>query len=407
MSGIFLLVLLPPAILLALPTICNAAAWLGGLGRAKGVREAMPARTDPPSLLFLIPAHDEEGLIGRCLDSLRRQDYPRHRITAIVVADHCSDRTAPIAREAGAVVLERRVGGRGKHHAIGWALDRLPLGSHAAVVLIDADTILEPDFARQMARHAPLEGALIQSYDGISNEFENRLTRMAGVLTRNRWDTVLHWKEAAGLNCPLTGDGSLLGTDIIARFGWSVRTITEGWELYARFTLAGVPIRYEPRARLYAQEARSAGQSGSQRRRWTSGRLAVLRHYAAAILTARGVPLAQRLDLVAELSAVGPVMRAFLGVAGLIATVVLDAAAAPVLVALFATSFLDPLALSLLSLSRHPQPRATMAAFLGLPAYAAWRVGIGFRAFFESGKDAWIRTARHDEAPSSTGSTAP
>lgn len=403
MARALFLALLPVATLLALPTISNVWAWLAGRLRPRGRSDDPSPEHDLPLLLFLIPAHDEQGLIGRCLDSLRRQRYPADRITAVVIADHCQDDTAALAGQAGAVVLERREGGRGKHHAIRWALERIPLREHAAVVLIDADTLLDPNFSRMMARHAPLENALIQSYDGLSNEFENRLTRMAGVLTRNRWDLMLHWKEAAGLNCPLTGDGSVLGTGVLARFGWDVKTITEGWELYARFTLAGLPIRYEPRARLYAQEARSPRQSGSQRRRWTSGRLAVLRRYARALVTTPGVALLQRVDLAAELSSVGPVMRAFLGAAGIVGVLMARPVGAGFLVALFATSLLEPVALSLLSLARHPQPTRTLAAFVGLPAYVVWRVGVGFRAFFETGLDTWVRTARHDEGQEAPG----
>lgn len=391
------ILLFPTAALLALPALCDAWAWAAGrLNRSKHTgRSQKPAAE---RLLFLVPAHNEEDLIGRCVASLRNQDYPLNKVTIVVVADHCDDRTASIARDGGAVVLERRGGGgRGKHHAIGWATERISLCEYAAVVLIDADTVVDPSFSRAVVRHAPLENVAIQSYDGLSNEFENWLTRMAGVLTRNRWDMVLHWKEAADLNCPLTGDGSVLGTRVLERFPWNVETITEGWELYARLTLAGVRILYEPGARVYAQETRWLGQSASQRQRWSSGRIAVFRRYARTLLTKPGIPLVQRLDLIAELSSTGPIMRAFLGAAGIAALLAFDTPAAPVLIALFAAPIVEPLGMSLASLARHPHPAATVRAFTRLPAYALWRVGVGFSAFFLSGKDAWIRTGRHTE----------
>src|SRR5215471_6383335 len=48
----------------------------------------------------LVPAHNEEVLIGRLLHSLALLDYPRERLDICVVADNCSDSTAAIAREA-------------------------------------------------------------------------------------------------------------------------------------------------------------------------------------------------------------------------------------------------------------------------------------------------------------------
>lgn len=391
--------LLAPALLLAAPALADLAAWLSSVARRRREEGGPRPPEELPRLLFLIPAHDEETLIGRAVRSLLGQSYPEERRTVVVVADNCSDRTASLARGAGATVLERRSDTRrGKHHAIGWALERLPLDEHAAVVIVDADTIVEPDFALQLARRAPLENALVQARVGASNEEESWLTRLAAVLTRSRWDLALPLKERAGLNCPLTGDGTLLGTEILRRHGWRIRTITEGWELYARYTLAGLETRYEPRARLYAQEARSLDQSRSQRERWTAGRLAVLRTYLRDILTSPEIGLHQKIDLVAELSSVGPVMRGFLGLFG----VVLGLGTGGLLGWILAVLFLSPLLQTLLyagvSVVRHPEPASMLQAFLRLPMYVAWRVGVGLRTFFLSGRDRWVRTERHEEA---------
>ena len=51
-----------------------------------------------PRLLFLVPAHDEELLIGGCVRSLLDVGYPRDKRRVIVIADNCSDATGRIAR---------------------------------------------------------------------------------------------------------------------------------------------------------------------------------------------------------------------------------------------------------------------------------------------------------------------
>lgn len=60
-------------------------------------------------LAFVIPAHNEETLIARCLRSvLRAAHHPAlnsERVEVIVVADSCSDRTALIASSMSARVL--------------------------------------------------------------------------------------------------------------------------------------------------------------------------------------------------------------------------------------------------------------------------------------------------------------
>lgn len=397
-AGLIALILLPAALLLALPAVCDLWAWVRARRVPSEPMPAQPGEVESPPLLFLMPAHNEEKLVHRSIASLRAQRYPCEQIAIAVVADNCDDRTAEQARQAGALVLERKdEARRGKHHAIGWALERIPLDRYAAVIIVDADTVVAPDFARAISRWAPLETMLIQGHVGMSNERENWLTRLAGLLMRSRWGIVMRLKTLAGLNCPLTGDGSVLGTRVLREHAWRVETITEGWELYAKLTLEGRTIRYEPRARIYAQEARSLGQSASQRQRWTSGRLAVLRRSWWQTLMTPGIPVLQRLDLIAELSALGPFMRAFLGVVGLALVVVLHPAGSVPLAALFTCGFAQTGLYTVIALARHEEPGATLLASLHLPVYAVWRVGLGFRSFLSSGTARWVRTERHEE----------
>jgi glycosyltransferase involved in cell wall biosynthesis len=53
----------------------------------------------------VIPAHNEEAVLGRCLDALRSGARPGDFAT-VVVCNGCTDRTAEIARRAGVAVLE-------------------------------------------------------------------------------------------------------------------------------------------------------------------------------------------------------------------------------------------------------------------------------------------------------------
>src|SRR5215467_4482505 len=75
---------------------------------------AIFARTSGPAagcaqrrFAILIPAHNEEALIGRLLASVKQLHYPAERYDVCVVADNCDDSTADIARSMGAAVWER------------------------------------------------------------------------------------------------------------------------------------------------------------------------------------------------------------------------------------------------------------------------------------------------------------
>ena len=70
-------------------------------------RAALPAAPASNHYAILICARNEAAVIGDLLASLRAQTYPRELLTVYVLADNCTDDTARIAREGGAVVYER------------------------------------------------------------------------------------------------------------------------------------------------------------------------------------------------------------------------------------------------------------------------------------------------------------
>ena len=57
--------------------------------------------------MAIIPAHNEEAVVENLIASLKKQDYPKDSYDIYVIADNCTDNTAKIAREAGAIVYER------------------------------------------------------------------------------------------------------------------------------------------------------------------------------------------------------------------------------------------------------------------------------------------------------------
>ena len=56
----------------------------------------------------VIPAHNEEDYIGKCLRAVRRaaKEVPCDKVQMIVVANRCTDKTAVIAKHYGAEVIE-------------------------------------------------------------------------------------------------------------------------------------------------------------------------------------------------------------------------------------------------------------------------------------------------------------
>ena len=346
--------------------------------------------------LFLIPAHNEQLHIGVCVQSVKRALVCGSGSRILVVADNCTDETVTVARAAGSEVIERNdTANRGKPRAIAWALERVDLTLFEAIVIIDADTIVDAQFVRSLLEWTPLASKVIQTYLGSSNEYETWLTRLAGVLTRGRYEVNYPLRQHCGLNVPLTGNGMCIGTDILRHDGWQAFSLTEDLELYARWTAQGIRIHYAPRARLYSQEARSLHQSDTQRARWAVGRLTVLRSYASQLIISCHIGPLQKLDALLELTLPGPVIQLALSLM-LAATAFLlaPAGARPWLVAIVLSPMIPHVVTTAVVVARHPQPWQTLAAFVRLPIYMAWRVLLSARTM-AFGVTEWRRTDRY------------
>ena len=383
------------ATVLLLPTVSDLVSLLRlALG---GRRRDSPPRAPamPPRLLFLVPAHNEERMIESCVRSLLGMRYPAERVGVVVVADNCTDRTAELARAAGAQCLERtdRVL-PGKPRALAWALTQLPLHESDAVIIIDADTVVDPGFGAALADAAPVTTRAFQAYFDVRNPGDTLLTRMATVLAAANYRFAYALKRRVGLNAPLMGNGMCLGTNVLAEHGWKAFTIAEDWELYAQYTTQGVSIESLPDAHLYAQEARSLKQSSTQRRRWTAGKLTVLGRYIGRLLASGKIGFAQKLDALAELTGPGPVVHLGFALVGAALTMLLQPPAAAWLLLALAISVVRLVAYTLAGLAVQREPLRAVLAFAFLPLYLVWRLGAAARALSQVGDKPWVRTAR-------------
>src|SRR3989344_2585550 len=94
---------------------------------------------EKPTVSILIPTLNASSVLGNCLESIKKQNYPAEKIEIIVADGGSSDGTVEIAKKYGAVVVENKLktGEAGKAAAL-----KACTGEFSA--LIDSDNIL-PD----------------------------------------------------------------------------------------------------------------------------------------------------------------------------------------------------------------------------------------------------------------------
>jgi cellulose synthase/poly-beta-1,6-N-acetylglucosamine synthase-like glycosyltransferase len=233
----------------------------------------------------IVPAHNEELLIGDVVDSIERSEYPSALRETLVIADNCNDGTAAIARARGAKVFERNDSvKRGKPYALQWLLQQIDLNRYDAFVIIDADTVVDPRFFAAMNASLSRGNKVIQGYFGVMNPDESWLTRLSilpGVL---KYKLQYPGKMLFGHSCPLTGNGMCFAAEIFKRYGWNAFSIAENWEYYIKLTLDGWVVTSATDATIYSQVTPQLRTARTQRMRWTKGRITTLQQYWKPLL---------------------------------------------------------------------------------------------------------------------------
>jgi exopolysaccharide biosynthesis WecB/TagA/CpsF family protein len=364
------------AILLGLAGCCAGLAglYLLGLAVAAFFYRDTATTSAKSHLVVLIPAHNEADLLSRCLNSLEDQDYERQQYDLLVIADNCTDDTAPIAAARGAEVWERDEPNlRGKGHALRWAIDRLLRDRPAmdAVVVIDADSVADSGLLRALASVFESGAPVVQAqYLALEDDVSPKgQLRAAGLLLFHR--VRFAGRAALGLPCQLVGNGMLFSRRLLEEHPWNAYSNVEDLEYSTDLRLAGVRPTFAGTGRVWAPIS-SHGQSAQiQRLRWEGGRFHVVRtrlpKLLAAIVTQRRWSL---LDAAVDL-AVPPLGLLVITVGALLALTVTLVAATLVPAVTLIPALLAALILFLYVLVGFRAGRAPAGAYRALVAAPA------------------------------------
>ena len=226
---------------------------------------------------ILIAARNEKNVIGNLLDSINKQDYDMSLVTTFVVADNCTDNTAEIARNHGAVCYERFDNDhRTKGYALEFLLDKIEEDygrmNFEGYFIFDADNLLNTDYISRMNDSFDEGCKIITSYRNTKNFDENWIASTYA----------LHWirsiranhraRSVLRLATNIQGTGFLFTNEIVKN-GWHYTSLTEDRALTADAVAQGYQITYNDKAMFYDEQPTSLKVALRQRTRWSKGHL--------------------------------------------------------------------------------------------------------------------------------------
>ena len=245
--------------------------WSGRGGTAP-----FPAST--PFFDVIVPAHNEAGGIQRTISNLRQLDWPAGRFRVVVIADNCTDDTARVAREAGAIVIERH---DPDHRGKGYALAHIFRWSRTdakadAVVVVDADSEASANLLQSFAARLERGSHALQAHYGVLNTNVSWRTRLMAIALGSIHRLRSRARERLGLSCGIRGNGWCVTHALLDAIPYQAFSLTEDVEFGIDLGLAGYRVAYCDEAHVNGEMVSTESASRSQRQRWESGRLELI-----------------------------------------------------------------------------------------------------------------------------------
>lgn len=240
---------------------------------------------------IVISARNERDVIGQLIESINAQNYPLELIDTFVIADNCTDDTAEVARNAGAIVYERfNTDLVGKGYALDW-LFKIIDKEHSdkkydAFIIFDADNLLDPNYIKEMNNIFDQGYRISTSYRNSKNFGSNWISSGYSLWFLREAKFLNNSRMQLNTSCAISGTGFMVSADVIRKNGgWIHHLLTEDIEFTVDSVIKGETIGYCADAILYDEQPTTFKQSYTQRLRWAKGFYQVFANYGGKLFT--------------------------------------------------------------------------------------------------------------------------
>ena len=243
---------------------------LASLGTRKSY---YPTANKQHKFAILFPACKEDRVILPVVESFLQQHYPQELYKVIIISDHMQETTNERLAQLPITLLKANYENSSKAKALNFAMDHFGRDEFDAVVILDADNIVDTNFlleinkvfdagvqAIQAHRTAKNRNTDIAVLDGLSEEVNNSIFRRGHV--------------RLGISSALIGSG------MIFNYQWfhdNVKhLVTTGEDKELEVLLLKQRIFIEFLDEVYVYDEKTQGEKGfyNQRRRWLATQFA-------------------------------------------------------------------------------------------------------------------------------------
>ena len=226
---------------------------------------------------IIIPARNEEKVIGNLIESIKNTKYPKENLKIFVIAHNCNDNTAKVARDYGCIVYEynndkEKTKGYGLRYLFKQIDKDYGINSLDGYFILDADNIVASNYFDKMNdAFMYYEGKnIVSSFRNSKNFGKGLIPGLYGVYFALGCFLESRGRTVCNCSTRVSGTGYVIPASALQE-GWKYVTLTEDWELTVDQIIAGHKVGYCEDAIFYDEQPTSFKIMWRQRVRWKRG----------------------------------------------------------------------------------------------------------------------------------------
>ncbi len=229
---------------------------------------------------IIIPARNEEMVIGNLLNSLNNLDYPKDKYKVYVVPNNCSDNTREIAINNNCEVIDCKIKVSSKGDVLKYTFDKLKKEKLDAYIVFDADNVVHKDFLTKMNDCLESGYNVAQGFRDAKNPSDNWLSGSYAIFYLFQNVFFNRARMSFNASSSINGTGFMIRKSIIDRDGFDTKSLTEDCEFTGQCALKGEKIAFVEDAITYDEYPIRFNASWKQRKRWSAGIITCMKLYS-------------------------------------------------------------------------------------------------------------------------------
>ena len=227
--------------------------------------------------IVLISSYKQDHCINHCVVSLLGQTYHQRMFDVVVISDHQDEMTNMKLAQYPITLLTPNFEKSTKAKALQYAIMNLPeFKIYDAVVVLDADNIVEPEFLERVNDAFENAGTKAIVTHRLPKNMDTTTARMDAIFEEINTSIFRRGHITLGLSSALSGSGTVYDFDWFKHNIMTIRSFEEDKELEAMLMRQHIYIDYFDNIYVYDEKKRTTKEISSQRSSWAKAQYKVL-----------------------------------------------------------------------------------------------------------------------------------